>query len=185
MSGVDSRLQMSKAECFIDQSDPEPEPLSDYVEAVLEKSYALNNGLQYTQWCNRDRTSELILRPKRIAGAIRGEAFSTYSRLSSNMRHTLRAETERMMRTSINVEPEADMRTLVEYVPLLFMPNGRMVFGERDDNQGEIKIASDKLRSASERHALLGGVATLLYYIDYPSELRKFYLPASVSSAVQ
>lgn len=162
---------MSKAECFADQPEPEPGPLNGYVEALLEKSHALDNGLRYTQWHNGNSTSELILRPKRISGLIHGEAFESYNHLTSNMRHNLRSKTEAAMRAVINSESDADMRALVEYVPLLFMPNGRMVFGERHERSREIKLVSEKLRTADERHALLGGVATVLYYIDHPTGL--------------
>lgn len=162
---------MSRAECFADQPEPEPEPRNGYLDAVLEKSYALNAALHYTHWRNEAGTSELVLRPRRISGVMRGESFDTYRSLSSDMRHALRSVTEGAMRAAIDVAEDADMRVLLEYVPLLFMPNGRMAFGQREHDGNEIRISSDKLRTPIERHALLGGLATVLYYVDNPTEL--------------
>ncbi|MNU01448.1 hypothetical protein D3C72_2448600 [compost metagenome] len=57
--------------------------------------------------------------------------------------------------------------------PLIFDHKSGAIIGRRDDEMKEINFMSDTLSDPKQYRVLLGGLAAVLYFTDFPTELNK------------
>ncbi|MNU09070.1 hypothetical protein D3C72_2554290 [compost metagenome] len=55
--------------------------------------------------------------------------------------------------------------------PLIFDHESGAIIGRRNDEKKEIEFTSDTLLDQKQYRVLLGGLAAVLYYTDFPGEL--------------
>lgn len=170
-------------EMLIDQDSPdsgssdlEPEPLSydSYIEQVLEASRQMtqNSRLRYKSWRGaHEGDSSVSITPRRIRAKLTNQAFLNYTQLSVDERHQLEAVSSMTMSRIDGDASPYDMQTMINYVPLLFHPQKVAIIGAREEHSSIITLESDKLQTPQQRHVLLGGLATVLYYSYLPREL--------------
>lgn len=155
-------------------ADPEPEPSGHwkYVNQVLKFSETIDNGGQYILWNSDSGDSQVVIQPWRIRARMTQKAFENYVNLSVDDRHTLEHMTAGSMDTVSKSDTDQGARVLVNYVPLLFMDNDKAIVGVRERDDTYIAFESDEIESSNQRKILVGGLATILYFMDYPHELR-------------
>lgn len=155
------------------ESEIEPEPigLNRYAIKALEASWGLGRSGRLTDWISDTDDSRFTLRPKKIVGVMGGRAFDNYAAFSEDDRHQLAYEASLVMNKIGGDAMSGDAYTMINYVPLLFTSSGLAIVGFRERYAQKITFESDKLLGAHQRHMLVGGLATVMYYSDYPHEL--------------
>jgi hypothetical protein len=91
-----------------------------------------------------------------------------YVNLSVDERFQLEAAASATMSRIDGVASQHDMKTMINHVPLLFDDRGGAIIGRRNDDAREIVLESDVLDDPIQYDVLLGGLATVLFYADYP-----------------
>lgn len=162
MSEQISELQSSDAE-----SDPDPPGSDRYINDVLGVTRRFQDGLRYTHW-ESDSRSTIALRPSKIRSKLSRSAFLNYVNLSVDERFQLEAAASTAMSRIDGVASRHDMNAMINHVPLLFDDRGGAIIGRRYDDAGEIVLESDVLDDPIQYRVLLGGLATVLFYADYP-----------------
>jgi hypothetical protein len=166
MSELMSELQSSEAE-----SDPDPPGPDRYINDVLGVTYRFQNGLRYTHW-ESDSESTITLQPSKIRSKLSRTAFLNYVNLSIDERFQLEAAASMTMERIDGRTSWHDMRTMINHTPLLFDHRGGAIVSKRDDNTKAIAFESDIFHDLDQYRVLLGGLATILYYTDYPCLLK-------------
>jgi hypothetical protein len=162
MSELISELQSSDAE-----SDPDPPGHERYINDVLEVTHRFQDGLRYTHW-ESDSWSTIALRPSKIRSKLSRSAFLNYVNLSVDERFQLEAAASTTMSRIDGMASRHDMKVMINHVPLLFDDRGGAIIGRRNDDAREIVLESDVLDDPIQYRVLLGGLATVLFYADYP-----------------
>jgi hypothetical protein len=158
---------------LISDSEPEPEPagLNLYAQEALDLSCNLPEDARSVDWLSDCGNSRIILRPKRIQANLSKKAFENYAAFSIDERHRLEYATSLAMSEIDGDAQWHDMYVMVNHVPLLFTRDN-MVRGYREWQGDSMLLRSDKLHDEHQRHILIGGLATILYYTDYPNALK-------------
>ena len=156
------------------EPEPEPEPsgLTLYAEQLVDISHTLQGGsVRLRDWISDSGESRIVVRPKEIRASLGGRAFESYLAFSSDDRHELEY---RAIKAMHDIDPSVhwdDMNVMLNYVPLVFA-RYTMIKGQREHHGNTMSFESDDLYEARDRHVLIGGLATIFYYIDYPNELK-------------
>ena len=143
------------------EPEPEPEPsgLTLYAEQLVDISHTLQGGsVRLRDWISDSGESRIVVRPKEIRASLGGRAFESYLAFSSDDRHELEY---RAIKAMHDIDPSVhwdDMNV--------------MLMGQREHHGNTLSFESDDLYEARDRHVLIGGLATIFYYIDYPNELK-------------
>lgn len=164
---------MSESTSLLLDADPEPEPtdLSVYAQEALDLSYNLPHNARSVDWLSDYGNSRIILQPKRIGANLSKKAFENYTAFTADEQHRLAYATSLAM-SEVDGDAEwHDMKVMVNYVPLLFTRDN-MLRGYREWQGDSMLFRSDKLHDEHQRHILIGGLATILYYADYPNALK-------------
>lgn len=146
------------------EPDPGPIELSPYAERLL----TIGEGPvpKLADWVNDSGDSRIIVRPHRIRGVIGGLAFERYAALSSDDQRELEYHVTAAMNHAGG--PGDDATAMLNYMPVLFAGEHVLVPQREWYDGREITLASDKIRCPQAHRALLGGLATMLYHLDYP-----------------
>lgn len=166
------------------ESDTEPGPSghdrytehNQYVTQILELSRQLerDSRIRYKEW-RGGRADSLSVKvgPEKIYASLAGRAFENYTVLSDDERLLLEAIASRTMGEVDTTVPSGDMQVMVNHVPLFFHPEQAAIIGHRSyEDATDITFDSDALWTPRHRDALLGGLATVLYYAENPHALR-------------
>ena len=154
------------------ESDPEPIGPKRYINSVISSSYRLDDNLQSVEWVS-DGESSVILEPSRIQAKLSAQAYLNYINLSDDQRVFLEDETAIAMSDIDTVIPVHEMQPMMSNWPLIFDHGSGAIIGRRDDEKKEINFMSDTLSDPKQYRVLLGGLAAVLYFTDFPSELKK------------
>jgi hypothetical protein len=149
--------------------EPDPEPIGPdrYIDAVVGLTYRFQDGLRYTRW-ESDHQSTITLQPSKIRSNLSRKAFLNYVNLSIDERFQLEAAASMTMESLDGRTPWYDMKTMINHTPLLFDQRGGAIISRRDDDAKTIAFESDVIDDLGQYRVLLGGLATILYYTDYP-----------------
>jgi hypothetical protein len=166
---VDSRATLGAGDC---EPEPEPEPsgLTPYATQLTALSYGLPDRVRLSDWISDSGESRIVVRPRRIEATIAKKAFENYANFSADERQYLEYAASLAMSTIGSTTPGHEAHVMVNYVPLLFTRDN-IVQGYREWQGNSMLLRSDKLHDACQRHILIGGLATILYYADYPTAL--------------
>lgn len=161
------------SELLASDPEPDPDPLGPdrYIDAVVGLTYRFQDGLRYTRW-ESDGQSTIALEPSKIRSRLSRSAFLNYVNLSIDERFQLEAAASMAMSRVDGVASWHDMNTMINHAPLLFDHRGGAIISKRNDDAKEIAFESDLLNDPSQYRVLLGGLATVLYYTDYPHLLK-------------
>jgi hypothetical protein len=154
------------------ESDPEPIGPKRYIDSVIKTSYRLDENLQSVDWVS-DGESSVTLEPSRIQAKLSAQAYLNYINLSDDQRVLLEDETAIAMSNVDTVIPVYEMQPMMSNWPLIFDHGRGAIIGRRDDEMKEINFMSDTLSDSKQYRVLLGGLAAVLYFTDFPSELKK------------
>lgn len=169
---------------LISESDPEPGPTGhrqyikhdQYVKKILGLSHQLerDSRIRYKEWRGGKADSLSVkVGPEKIYASLAGRAFENYIVLSDDERLLLEAIASRTMGEVDTSVPSGDMQVMINHVPLFFHPEQAAIIGRRSyEDATDITFDSDMLWTPRHRHALLGGLATVLYYAENPHALR-------------
>lgn len=138
---------------YVIDSDPEPEPFS-------------------YEWKSDNGDSYIALDRNKIIGKMGEQAFLNYIDLSVDDRHRLERYASEVMDDINQDEEDRHSIALINYVPLLFTPRHVAIVGARERDDFFITFESDEITLVRDRDVLVGGLATLLYFMDHPSELQ-------------
>lgn len=152
------------------EPEPEPEPseTTPYTERLLEVSdaVAVKRAVKMADWLNDFGDSRIMVRPHRITSRIGGAAFAHYAALSVEGRRELESRTTATME-GLGGDDEA--LAMINYMPVFFA-GAHLLQPQREWYDGlEITLASDKIHCPQAHRVLLGGLATMLYHLDYSS----------------
>lgn len=159
--------QTSELQSFDAESDPDPPGPDRYINDTLGLTCRFQDGLRYTHW-ESDSWSTITLGPSKIRSKLSRSAFLNYVNLSVDERFQLEAAASTTMSRIHGAASRHDMNTMINHVPLLFDDRGGAIIGRRNDNEREIALESDELDDPIQYRVLLGGLATVLFYTDYP-----------------
>lgn len=153
-------------------ADPEPEPagLKRYLHRALDMSHGLEDRLSYGEWIT-DTDSRLSMQAYEVRARLSRQAFLNYTQLSVDERFQLEAVASIAMAEIGQVESPGEVTSMMNHVPLLFEPRGGAMIGRRNDDEGVIVIESEGIATPHQRDVLAGGLATILFFTDYPRML--------------
>ncbi|MNH21284.1 hypothetical protein D3C73_19910 [compost metagenome] len=151
-------------------SDPEPPGPERYINSVIDLSYQLGDSLPSVDW-QSERESFVTLRPSRIVARLSAQAFLNYANLSEDQLVLLEDKTAIAMSSVDGLVPAYEMQPMMSNWPLIFDHESGAIIGRRNDEKKEIEFTSDTLLDQKQYRVLLGGLAAVLYYTDFPGEL--------------
>ena len=154
------------------ESDPEPIGPKKYINSVNKSLNRLDENLESVEWVS-DGESFVTLEPSRIHAKLSAQAFLNYISLSDDQLVRLEDETAIAMSSVDEVVPAYDMQPMMSNWPLIFDHGRGAIIGRRDDEKKEINFMSDTLSDPKQYRVLLGGLAAVLYFTDFPDELNK------------
>ncbi len=152
----------------VSDSKPETSRHWRYVNGILDAQSG-----QHTEWLSQSGGSRIIVESKRIRASMAGEAFENYTKLTVSDKHDLEDVTQKVMHALNTAKDHADMRVLINNVPLLFANDEDAIIGQRNHRGTSIQFESDKLSTPLRKQILVGGLATILYYADFPADLQR------------
>lgn len=154
-------------------SDPEPRPagVDRYIDSVIDRSRHLDSDRPVEPWMS-DSKSSVTLEPSRIRAELSAQAFLNYVNLSDRQLISLEDEAAIAMSRVDTAVPAYDMNPMMNNWPIIFDQKGTAIIGKRDDEKKEIIFTSDELTDQKQYQVLLGGLAAMLYHVDYPDTLK-------------
>lgn len=154
------------------ESDPEPVGPNRYINSVINSSHQLSDSVRSVEWVS-DGESSITLGLSHIEARLSAQAFLNYINLTGDQLVLLEDETAIAMSDVDKVVPAYEMQPMMSNWPLIFDHGQGAIIGRRDDEKKEINFMSDTLSDPKQYRVLLGGLAAVLYFTDFPDELNK------------